>query len=160
MFVAVEPLGRFRCVVALARETGGRINAIVNLRASDVLLSREQMVTVLASVGQPVAWAEHWPHGALFWRPEHDKMGYESVAPLSSRAREALDAYLAKHPRAGSVPLFPELRRPDDPASRDIAEYWLREAEKKANCRGSPAAGTTRSDDFSLQSGGTSRRRT
>ena len=32
---AVEPLGRFRCVLALARECGRRINAIVNLRASD-----------------------------------------------------------------------------------------------------------------------------
>jgi hypothetical protein len=30
------------------------------------------------------------------------------------------------------VPLFPELRRPSDAASRDIAEHWLRQAEKKA----------------------------
>jgi hypothetical protein len=49
---AVEPLGRFRCVLALARECGRRINAIVNLRASDVLLSPEQMVTALAAIGR------------------------------------------------------------------------------------------------------------
>ena len=35
----VESLGRFRCVLSLARECGRRINAIVNLRATDVLLS-------------------------------------------------------------------------------------------------------------------------
>jgi integrase len=129
---SVEPLGRFRCVLALARETGRRINAIVNLRATDVLLSREQIEIALASVGAPVAWAEYWPHGALRWRKEHDKMGYESVTPLSALAREAIDVYLARNPKAGDVPLFPELRRPNDCASRDAAEHWLRRAEKKA----------------------------
>ena len=59
-------------------------------------------------------------------------MGYESVTLLSQLAREAIDAYLAKHPKAGEVPAFPELRRPNDCASRDIAEHWLRQAEKKA----------------------------
>jgi hypothetical protein len=50
---AAEPLGRFRCVLSLARECGRRINAIVNLRASDVLLSTEQIVTALAAIGAP-----------------------------------------------------------------------------------------------------------
>ncbi len=59
-------------------------------------------------------------------------MGYESVTPLSEFARNAIDKYLAKHPRAGEVPLFPELRRPNDAVSRDIAEHWLRQAERKA----------------------------
>jgi hypothetical protein len=50
---AVEPLGRFRCVLSLARECGRRINAIVNLSAADVLLSREQIEISLAAVGAP-----------------------------------------------------------------------------------------------------------
>jgi integrase len=129
---AVEPLGRFRCVLALARETGRRLNAIVSLRAVDVLLSREQIIIALAAVGQPIAWAEHWPHGAIRWRAANDKMGYETVTPLSALGREALDAYLARNPRAGDVPLFPELRDATRCASRDIAEHWLRQAEKKA----------------------------
>jgi len=129
---AVEPLGRFRCVLALARECGRRINAIVNLRASDVLLSPEQMVTALAAIGAPIEWADHWPHGAVRLRAEHDKMGYETVTPLSALSRAAIDAYLARNPRAGDVPVFPELRRPNDCASRDIAEHWLRQAEKRA----------------------------
>lgn len=54
------------------------------------------------------------------------------MTPLSALARDAIDAYLARNPRAGEVALFPELRRPNDPASRDIAEHWLRQAEKLA----------------------------
>jgi len=54
------------------------------------------------------------------------------VTPLSHLARKAIDTYLSNHPRAGEIPLFPELRRPNDAASRDIAEHWLRQAEKKA----------------------------
>jgi hypothetical protein len=84
---AVEPLGRFRCVLALARECGRRINAIVNLRATDVLLSPEQIEIALAAVGAPTEWAAHWPHGAVRWRAEFDKMGYVSVTPLSPLAR-------------------------------------------------------------------------
>lgn len=119
-------------MLALARESGRRINAIVNLRASDVLLSREQIAIALGSLGQPTAWAEHWPYGALRWRSEHDKMGYETVTPLSSRARAALDVYLTRNPRAGEIPLFPELKDDGRCASRDIAEHWLRLAERKA----------------------------
>jgi hypothetical protein len=104
---AVEPLGRFRRVLALARESGRQINTIVSLRASDVLISREQIVIALAAIGQPTAWAEHWPHGALRWRAEHDKMGCEAVAPLSALARAALDVYLSRNPRAGTCPSSP-----------------------------------------------------
>jgi len=71
----VEPLGRFRCVLSLARECGRRINAIVNLRPTDVLLSCEQIEIALAAVGAPTEWAAHWPHGAIRWRAEFDKMG-------------------------------------------------------------------------------------
>jgi hypothetical protein len=63
-------------------------------------------------------------------------MGYETVTPLSALARAALDVYLARDPRAGDLPLFPELRWPNDCASRDIAEHWLRRAEKKAGLPG------------------------
>jgi integrase len=74
-----DPQGRLRLLLALARHTGRRINALANLRATDVLLSREQMVTALAEVGAPIAWAEEWPHGALRFSAKFDKRGYESV---------------------------------------------------------------------------------
>ena len=59
-------------------------------------------------------------------------MGYEAVTPLSALARQAIDTYLTRNPRAGEIPLFPELKRPTDAASRDIAEHWLRQAERTA----------------------------
>jgi len=72
-----------------------------------VLLSREQMVTALAAIGAPIEWADHWPHGALRWRAEHDKMGYETVTPLSALARAAIDVYLARNPPRGGRPRLP-----------------------------------------------------
>jgi len=95
-----EPEGRLRLLLALARHTGRRINALANLRASDVLLSRDQMVTALAMIGAPIAWAEQWPHGALRFSAKFDKRGYESVIPLSGGARAALDVYLLVRVRA------------------------------------------------------------
>ena len=58
-------------------------------------------------------------------------MGYESVTPISVQSRAALDTYLPRNPRVGEVLLFPERLRPNDAASRDIAEHWLRRPEKK-----------------------------
>jgi integrase len=97
-----EPEGRLRLLLALARHTGRRINALANLRASDVLLSRDQMVTALAAIGAPIAWAEQWPHGALRFSAKFDKRGYESVIPLSGDARAALDVYAERFSPAGS----------------------------------------------------------
>jgi len=76
-------------------------------------------------------------------------MGYETVTPLSALSRAAIDAYLARNPRAGDVPVFPELRRPNDCASRDIAEHWLRQAEKRAQLPDSRGAATTHSEGSS-----------
>ena len=95
----VEALGRFRCVLALAREAGRRINAIVSLRASDVVLDASRS----SSPWPRSASRPRGPSDALRWRAEHDKMGYEAVAPLSrSHAR-----------RSAAVPRGePEGRRP------------------------------------------------
>jgi integrase len=127
-----ETTGRFRCVLVLARETGRRINAICSLGLADVLLKKDHMISALAESGQPVEWADHWEHGALRWRKEHDKRGYESITPLSSRARAALDAYTARHPRVGAVPLFPGRANADHAIKKEIASYWLSRAEKLA----------------------------
>jgi integrase len=128
----VEPTGRFRLLLSLARYTGRRINALANLRASDVLLSREQMIIALADVGAPIAWAERWPHGALRFSARQDKRGYESVVPLSRDARHELDVYLRHHPRAGDVPLLPANTSPDLACGKILAGRWLRKAEKLA----------------------------
>ena len=127
-----EPTGRFRLLLSLARLTGRRVNALANLRASDVLLSREQMITALADVGAPTAWADRWPHGALRFSARYDKRGYESVVPISRDARHALDVYVRHHPRAGDVPLLPSNSNPDLACGKILAGRWLSKAEKLA----------------------------
>ena len=87
-------------------------------------------------------------------------MGYESVTPLSALARGAIDAYLARNPRAGDVPLFPELRRPNDCASRDIAEHWPGRPKRRQGSRASHAAAITPSVDSSRRSDAISPTRT
>jgi len=125
--------GRFRCVLVLVRETGRRINAICRLRISDVLLNREAMERTLAAAGLPIAAAEKWPHGAIHWRREDDKKGYDIVAPISRAAREALDTYIRRGARAGDVPLFPGQQDATKPVTKETAGYWLARAETLAN---------------------------
>lgn len=127
-----EPTGRFRCVLALARTTGRRIRAICELRASDVLLTREAMRRALAAYGMDLAHADHWPHGAIRWPSNTDKLGFEAISPISQAARDALDTYLRAHPSVGETPLFPGREDPSQPIKKEIAYYWLRRAEKFA----------------------------
>ena len=125
-------MGRFACLLVLARHTGRRINALVNLRASDVLRTRAQVETALGAIGQPLGGAAHWPHGALRFRKEFDKREYDAVVPISADARAALDGYLRDHPRLGEAPLFPATGDDAKAAHKTLAGYWLRRAETLA----------------------------
>lgn len=127
-----EPTGRFRCVLALARHTGRRINAIVSLRRSDVLLTRDAMRRALAEYAMDLAHADAWPHGAIRWPSSSDKLGFEAITPIGTDTREALDVYLRDLASVGDGPLFPS---GDDPAraiGKEIAGWWLRKAERLA----------------------------
>ena len=64
------------------------------------------MVTALAEIGAPIAWAEQWPRGAPRFSTTFDS-AYESVVPLSRDPRAAIDVYLRRHPKAGDVALLP-----------------------------------------------------
>ncbi|HEU4631700.1 MAG TPA: tyrosine-type recombinase/integrase, partial [Gemmatimonadaceae bacterium] len=128
----VDPTGRFRLLLVLARHTGRRLNAMCQLRASDVLRTRDAVAQALGEAGMDLAHAEHWPHGALRFREHSDKLGFEGVAPLSREARAALDAYLGAHPRVGDAPLFPSTADPAVPIYKTVAGYWLARAESLA----------------------------
>ena len=140
----VDPQGRLRCVLSLARWTGRRQSAICGLRASDLLLSEARTLSALADAGMDEALVEYMPHGAIRWRDEDDKMGFLFISPISRQAREALDAYLAQNPRVGTLPLFPApgpQRKADAPPptgpenslSRHTASKWLLKAEALAS---------------------------
>ncbi len=142
---AVDPQGRLRCILSLARHTGRRESAICKLRASDLLLSERRVLEALAGAGMDEHLAEDMPHGAIRWRDEDDKMGLMFISPVGSHAQAALDAYLALNPRVGDVPLFPApgpirskkkpappREGPEKPISRHTAAKWLLRAEELA----------------------------
>jgi hypothetical protein len=141
----VDPAGRLRCVLALARYTGRRESAICQVRASDVLLSPERVRAALAAEGMDERIAEHMPHGAIRWSAETDKEGLGFITALSRDARLEVDRYLSRNPRMGDVPLFPapgpirSKKRPAPPPpdpekalSRHTAAGWLARAEMLA----------------------------
>ena len=128
----VDPNGRLRCILALARFTGRRESAICGLRVNDVLRDNAAVAKELAGAGMDERIAGHMPHGAIRWSDETDKEGFLFIAPLSEQAREEIDRYLRKNPRVGDVPLFPAARNGLKAIRRDVAARWLIKAEEKA----------------------------
>lgn len=125
--------GRLACMLAIARYTGRRVNAICQLRASDVALSRDAVRRALAAGGEDERRADHMPHGAIRWAAANDKQGFEELTPISKPARAAIERYLRAHPRVANAFLFPNLRRADEPISKIGADHLLRRAELLAN---------------------------
>ncbi len=103
----VDPLGRLRCMLSLARYTGRRESAICKLRASDFLRDPDAIRAALASMGFDENRADHMPHGAVRWREANDKQGFATISPLGATARAALDEYMITSPRLGDAWLFP-----------------------------------------------------
>lgn len=129
---SIDPMGRLRCILALARYTGRREDAICQLRAQDVLLTADRIRAALAAEGMDERLVDHYEHGAIRWSPEADKEGFLFITPISLAAREALVTYLQGSPRVGDVPLFPAPADPSKPIHRDRASKWLRRAEALA----------------------------
>ena len=128
----IDPRGRLRCVLTLARYTGRRQGAIAALRASDVLLSTEAIRTKLAAVGMDERIADSMPDGAIHWSAETDKVGLLHVTPISGSMRAELDRYLRAHPRIGEAPLFPSDEADGTPLRTDVSARWLLDAEAAA----------------------------
>ena len=116
-------------MLALARYTGRRESAICHLRASDILRDSAALRRALADQGMDESQADHWQHGAIRWRATSDKQGFETLAPLSERARQELDRYLVENPRVGDAWLFPSPGDDSKPFRRDVAARWLIKAE-------------------------------
>ena len=127
-----DPKGRLRPVLVLARQTGRRINAIVNLRTSDILRTKDQVIAALGAAGLDLNLAVAWPNGAIRWSESVDKLGFEAIAPINKAAREELDRYLREYPRVGDGPLFSATEEPGRAAHKELARYWLRRAEQLA----------------------------
>jgi integrase len=104
----VHPLCELGLVVA--EGTGRRISAWRNLRWEDV----------------------DFQNGAIRWRAEHDKKGYEMVVPMSDAVRDALAEARRAQGAIGNTPVFPAPKNPGVPCDRHILDNWLRKAFQRA----------------------------
>lgn len=100
-------------LLVLHAGTGRRNGSIRHLQYRDLLLD----------VG---------PHGAIRWRAESDKMGRESVVPISAEVRGAIDRILSERPGIGKAYLFPAPQDPSKPVRYELTVNWLRKAEELA----------------------------
>ena len=70
---AVDPEGRLRCILTLARHTGRRENAICQLQASDILRTENDVGAVLSALGLDERQAQYFPHGGIQWRADEQR---------------------------------------------------------------------------------------
>jgi hypothetical protein len=131
----VDGTGRLRLALALAHHTARRIDAILHVKACDVLLTERAVRDALAAAGLDENKAKKCPNGAIRWAPEFDKKKTERVSAITKEAREELDRYLklwSDDAKASGAWLF---RGVDDktPPTRHMARRWLLLAEKAAN---------------------------
>ena len=101
---------RFRVALVLAHETGHRINAIRQLRWSDIDLE----------------------DGMVRWRAEHEKTGYEHRTPVTVEAIAVLEEARTRNPGIGDAPVLPSPKYPTMPVSRPLARVWWTRAQKLA----------------------------
>ncbi len=100
----------------LVNETGRRIGAVRQLKVSDLRLKP----------------TPNFPHGAIVWPADTDKMDREWLTPINVVARAAIDrrtTHLRGDPEAY---LFPSPTNPTKPTSKEMADKWLLKAEKLA----------------------------
>ncbi len=97
----------------LANLTGRRLSSIRLLTYADILPDRG-------------------PSGSLRFRADADKMGYDSVVPMTPGVRSVIDRVLRDRLGIGNAPLFPSPKDLGQPVSRYLCDKWLREAERVA----------------------------
>lgn len=127
----LDDTGGFRTMLQLAWYTGRRFGSIAALRASDVLLSTEQVARALAEAGREEYLADEWP-AAIRWTAEADKEDALWIVPIPGVLVGLLGAYVRDRALVGDVLLFPAREDPTTPVSKTTAYYWMRTAEKRA----------------------------
>lgn len=130
----IDASGAFRTMLYVAWYTGRRLGSIVGLRASDVLLTPEQVRQALATAGreeQEEDEAPAWP-AAVRWAAEHDKESVEWIVPIPDVLARTLSEYIRRQALVGRALLFPARKDPSAPLSKETAHHWLRLAETRA----------------------------
>lgn len=95
--------------------TGHRVSAVLKLRWQDVLPESSEM-----------------PHGAIKWKGENDKTGFEHTIPMTAAIRKVIDGIRRDRPGVGGAYLFPKPTTRLAPISKERVRTWLLRAEKRA----------------------------
>lgn len=112
-----DPTGKgvLRCILATLVYHGRRERAVLNLRRGDLCLTIDEVRAKLREVGgvHDPTWADHFVYGAIHYRPEFDKNGYDRLCPMSAAHRAEIDHYLDRsglREAPPDTPLFPSYR--------------------------------------------------
>jgi hypothetical protein len=132
----VDPSGRFRLILCIARYTGHRLSHILKLNVSDLLLTEpaiEAAIGVAKNGNLEPSFARHWAeHGAILWaNPKKREVGIR-VLPIGPRLRKEIDTYLVKQGRVGATCLFFKESDLDARLYKDLPLKWWLEAERVA----------------------------
>ncbi len=100
-------------ILDIANGTGRRVSAVLRLRYEDLQLDAK-------------------PFGAIRWPAETDKVGKESVVPISPVVRSAIDRVLAERPGIGAAYLCPAPLDRTQPVTYERVRTWLQKAEQLA----------------------------
>ena len=110
---------RFHMALVLAHETGHRIGAIRQLRWGDI----------------------DFEGGAIVWRAEHDKSGYQHITPVTDEALDALKEARSWNPSTRDAPIMPAPRNPSACMGAALAQGWWDRAERLAGLEPKPGRG-------------------
>jgi len=127
----VDRHGVFRMMLHVAWHTGRRLGSIVALRASDVLLTADQVRRAIAESGREEWLAEEWP-AAIRWAAEADKEGVEWIVPIPATLADLLGEYIRARGLVGNALLFPSRRDASKTLAKETAFYWMKRAEQLA----------------------------
>ena len=127
----IDPTGGFRTMLVVAWTTGRRLGSIVALRASDLLLTRDQVRRALAEAGRDERMAAEWS-SAIRWAAEADKEDVEWIIPIPASLVTTLAAYIKDRGLVGNALLFPASWDASKPISRETCYYRIRRAEELA----------------------------
>jgi hypothetical protein len=150
----IDPRGRFRLMLVIARYCGHRQDAIGCLTRASLCLTPDEVSRALDNAAFKFVDVDEaavtWEHGALHWHVDKQKAArnyrvkdvqqFDRVLPVGPVVREEINHYLRVHWNKRelplSSPLFPCDMNDGKPLYRDAPQKWFLAAEDLLRTRG------------------------